>query len=707
MKRRFLVAVSSFVAVVAVTPAAQQTAQQPGLTFRATANFVEIDAIVTDKAGNPVRDLKPEDFEVREDGRLQTLSVCTFIDIPIVKPDPPLFRERIIEPDVVSNEKPFDGRVFMVVLDAYHISALQSAAVRLQAEKFIDRYMGENDLATVVHIGNPNAGQEFTGNKRLLKQAIGRLDGRALPSIAATINADALARSGEQVPGVYVPPPAKDTHAYVREFMAKESLESLRRLSESMAAIGGRRKALLLFSEGIGIDMMPGVTIAEFGQGLATQPNTTELRATQRAMVAAAARGNVSIYSIDPRGLRTGMEEATLIGMTPAAVVDPTLEHRDFVNQRIAVDTQHELERMKDSLREYAEQTGGLAMVDKNDMDDAFDRIVRDNSSYYVLGYQSPDQRHDGGYHRISVTTKRPDLQVRTRQGYFAPSPTKARSDKTTDPIVTALRTPAPVGGLGMRASASVMKGRLIKSTVHLTVEFSGRDVVVRPLGQVLTNDITVEYAAIDVKGVMQANGRDDVHLQLERKFHATYPQKGVRYMSEFELAPGRYQLRVAARDAIGSRVGSVFFDLDVPDVANLPFSMSDVFLTSSTAGETATGKGSAAFGMLLPAPPVMTRTFTANETLTALAAFYDTAFDKAHNVDLSVTVKSDAGAQVYQHEETKDGTELNPATGGYRWTTTVPLKGLAPGRYVLTLTGRSRLGVTDGVSKDIEFRIQ
>src|SRR5262245_43678553 len=107
--------------VTPVWPEARQTPapQRPGLTFRSIANYVEVDAIVTDAHGDAVRDLTAADFDVVEDGKPQVLSVCALVDIPIERPDPPLFKERAIEPDVVTNEKPFDGRVFMIVLDGY------------------------------------------------------------------------------------------------------------------------------------------------------------------------------------------------------------------------------------------------------------------------------------------------------------------------------------------------------------------------------------------------------------------------------------------------------------------------------------------------------------------------------------------------------------------------------------------------------------
>src|SRR5262249_46452660 len=152
-------------------------------------------------------------------------------------------------------------------------------------------------------------------------------------------------------------------------------------------------------------------------------------------------------------------------------------------------------------------------MVDKNDMDDVFRRIVKDNSSYYVLGYRSADPRHDGRFHRVSVKVKRPGLEVRTRNGYYAPVD-KANA-ASVDPIVGMLRNQAAVSGLGMRASASVIKGLLDKSTVHLTIEFDGHDVALKPAAGLFTNDIDIQYLAVDMKGVTQSNVRDQAHLQL------------------------------------------------------------------------------------------------------------------------------------------------------------------------------------------------
>src|SRR4029077_10448468 len=89
-----------------------QQSQQP--TFRVRVDYVEVDVVVTDRQGNLVRDLKKEDFQVLEDGKGQAINTFTFVDIPVERGDRPLFAESPIEPDVKTNEKPFDGRVYVM-----------------------------------------------------------------------------------------------------------------------------------------------------------------------------------------------------------------------------------------------------------------------------------------------------------------------------------------------------------------------------------------------------------------------------------------------------------------------------------------------------------------------------------------------------------------------------------------------------------------
>src|SRR5260221_375923 len=123
---------------------AAPTSQQP--TFKLRVDYVEVDVVVTNRAGNLVRDLKKEDFQVLEDGKGQTITNFTHVDIPVERGDRPLFASDPIEPDVKTNEKPFDGRVYVMVIEDYHTRFGRTQRVNAAAKQFIERRFGANDL---------------------------------------------------------------------------------------------------------------------------------------------------------------------------------------------------------------------------------------------------------------------------------------------------------------------------------------------------------------------------------------------------------------------------------------------------------------------------------------------------------------------------------------------------------------------------------
>ena len=168
-----------------------------------------------------------------------------------------------------------------------------------------------------------------------------------------------------------------------------------------------------------------------------------------RDAIAAASKANVNFYTIDPRGLHSMGDETMELGGFPA---DPGYN----INPQAL---QEERRLAVDSLKVLAEQTGGFAAVESNDYSNAYDRIVRENSSYYVLGYYPPSNKRDGKFHKIDVKLKRPGLKVIARKGYAAP---KGKSEvATVDPTAgtsTALKdllnSPLQVPGLTLSVVA-------------------------------------------------------------------------------------------------------------------------------------------------------------------------------------------------------------------------------------------------------------
>jgi len=677
----------------APAPSAQQQqpspppAQQPP-TFKVRVDFVEVDAVVTDREGRLVRDLTKEDFQVLEDGKSQTITNFTHVDIPIDKDNRPLFAASPIEPDVKTNEKPFDGRVYVMVVDDLHTRFGRTVRVKTAAKQFIERRLGANDLMAVVHTsGSTDSNQEFTSNKRLLLAAVDKTHGRKLDSATANKTNEYNNTRGIRQPG----DPLNDPDDMERGFNARTTLDTLRSVAEWFGSVRGRRKAILFVSEGIDYDIYD--IISQSGSN--HQSASTVMDATREA-IGAATRSNVAIYGIDPRGLTDLGDESIEIGSFPD---DTSLG----VGQG---SLQNELRLSQDSLRTLSEETGGFAVVNRNDFSTAFQRIVEDNSSYYVLAYYPPDPR-PGRIHKIDVRLTRPGLTVRARKAYLTPKkvdpPKTTGNSPATPELREALDSPLPVSGLTMHVFAAPFKGAPPNASVLFGVELRGRDMKVDPNSKIL-----LSYIAIDATGKVRGGNTDSLTLtNLKPESKARIEQSGLRMLNRMDLPPGKYQLRIAAHDSAGGNVGSVQYDLEVPDYAKAPFSMSGLVLTSGAGSVFPTVKADEQLKPMLPGPPIALRSFPQNDEIALFTEVYDSAGSTPHKVDIVTTVTTDEGKVLYKTDEQRDSSDLGGKRGGYGYATRVPMKDLALGSYVLKVEARSRVKDTPPVARELQFTVE
>lgn len=692
--------------IVAGAAAALGAGQAPSApqtpTFKAQVEYVEVDALVTDAQGRFVRNLTKEDFQVFEDGRQQTIDAFSLVDIPIERAERPLFAPAPIEPDVQSNERPFDGRVYVVILDDLHTDALRSQHVRLATRQFIERNLGANDLMAVVHTGGrTDAAQEFTGNKRLLLAAVDKFMGRKLVSATVARNEEYFRQLGMPI----VDSRMRDPYETERAYNAQSTMRVLKEIAEWLNGLQGRRKTIIFMSEGIDYDITD--VIRQFdAPGNSASALIDDIRET----INAAARSNVSIYAIDPRGLSqladvsigvTGWADAqggviAAGGDGPAAAPNASgIGARGLANELV-------LSQM--NLRALAEETNGYAAVSSNDFTSAFDRIVRDNSSYYLLAYYPSSSRRDGKFHRIQVRVARQGLTVRARRGYVAPrgnpAPPKNTSAGASPETLEALNSPIQVSGVGMRVFATPFKGTAPNASVLLGVELNGRD-----LSLVQGGTVELTYLAVDAKGNTRDGRSDNVTLNLRPESRARVEETGFRMLNRLDLPPGRYTLRVVARDTSGGRVGSISYDLEVPDFDKLPFSISGVALTSMSGSTMMTARSDEQIRAVLPASPIALRTFPQNDELALFAEVYDRSGDIPHAVDIAAVVRSDEGTVVFKREEERRSSELQGSTGGYGFQARIPLD-FAPGLYVLTVEARSRLGDHPAATRQVQFTV-
>jgi hypothetical protein len=217
---------------------------------------------------------------------------------------------------------------------------------------------------------------------------------------------------------------------------------------------------------------------------------------------------------------------------------------------------------------------------------------------------------------------------------------------------------------------------------------------------------LDIAHTATDSKGKLFPGERHSVNLSLKPDTFERVKGSGFRVLSQLNLPPGRYQLRVAAGNKTG-KAGSVLYDLDVPDFYKVPFAMSGVSITAASALQGATLKAKDPLGDFLPGPPVATRQFSPNDTLVLFTEFYENVSKAAsHTLDLVAELRAENGTVVRESREERSSTELKGSGGGYGFAARLPLEGLTPGVYVLHVSGQSRLGDRPSASRDILITI-
>ena len=392
--------------------AAPQEPQQDGgkpPVFRTGINFVRVDVIVTDsKTGQPVSNLTQDDFEVVEDDARQAVETFKLIELDggvkaaLEGPARAIRNDSDEELEAARD----DVRLFAIFLDDYHVRRGASVSVREPIARFIDTQLGPSDMLGVMYPLQAVSSVRMT-----------RDHGKVIESLGGFVG-----RKGDYVPRnrleeQYANYPAEE----VERIRNQVSFGAIRGLISHMGSLKEGRKALILVSEGYSdtlppqlrdpIAAAPGLGNPDTGNAGAGVNDPAEdrrqffadssLQLWMRDVWDLANKNNVAIYAVDPRGLPTS--EFDLSQPAVSMQVD-----RQYLNATM------------DTLRVLAEQTDGRAIVNRNDLAAGMAQIVRDTSSYYLLGYNSTEAPSDGKFHEIKVRVKRPGIQVRARKGYWA-----------------------------------------------------------------------------------------------------------------------------------------------------------------------------------------------------------------------------------------------------------------------------------------------
>ena len=710
-----------------------QAPQPPGVTFQVEVNYVDVDVVVTDEQGQFVTGLTRDDFTVFEDGKPQKIDTFSLVDLPVEKSQEIVVEGRAIPADTRTNRRPFDGRVYVIVLDDLDVSALRSTPVRDAARRFVREHMAANDIGAVVYTsGRSDAAQEFTTDRELLIKAIDKFQGRRLRSLSLerldayyqriaygyNLRNDPDPNTGSinsQDPAGYGR--TSDLTELERGTRALTVLDTLKNTAEFLGNVRGRRKAVLFFSEGLDYPIRD-----VFG----AHDATVVIRATQDA-ITAAARANVNYYTIDPRGLAgmttDFMESAGIgngVGTTgPVLLVPGTNTPVSGVTGasggvfNVQDELLQEFRTSQDTLRELAEQTGGLAAVNTNNIEPAFQRIADANSRYYVLGYYPPNHPRDGRFHKIEVRVTRPGLRVQARRGYASPrgrTPEERKRDdaarlarearrpdgkRTSTPLIGALTSPIPQSGLTFAVHAAPFKHTSDEASVAVTVEIDGDRL---PYGApdakgMVANKIELSFFGLNERGKAVSAAWTELDLNLRPETRERVTAHGVRANPRISLPPGRYQIRIGAREIVSGQTGSVFYDLEVPDFRKEKLMLGGLLMTTPSVQQTPSIQPDPVVSKLLPAPATSRRQFPQSDVLALYTEIYDNDTSRQpRHIDVSLRVVSESGTELLvSRDELVNGASGEKPWDVYGYAKRIPLKGLAPGRYVVRIEAAVR----------------
>ena len=655
-------------------PSRQAQPQEPVATFRSSVRAIQVDAVVTDEDGRPVRGLTEDDFEIVEKGKPQAITTFEAVDIPIESQPADL-----ADSDVVTNEG--DGRIYLIAID--DISAVNATLTKKWLRMFFAEHFGPNDVAAVMLLnrGSRNSGQDFTSNRRLLIAGIDRyigynenetgeavVPGSASPlavpierPAAGTQSASASARYESQVLG------------------SRNRMGRLKDLTEFLIKTPGRRKAMILITEAIGFDATDFIDY----RGTAMNPAA---QLAHEAMTAAT-RGNIAVYPVHPGGASPDL----LVSGPDSDVSSARLERQSATLE----------------LRTLAAATGGFAHVNSNNFNDAFTRLVEENSVYYMLGFNSSQDKDDGLYVPVQVRVKRPGLRVNAREGYIAPfrgKDTLTRPDRRAG-VENALASPVPMPGVPIRAFAVPFRGKGKTASIAVALEMEAEALGLQdgPNGS-LRGSVDVRLVATDVSAKVLPQSRQLGTITIPADSRAAVEREGLHVLTKTDLQPGRYQLRVA----VGSqqRGGSVLLDLDVPDFSKKELTMSGLVFRTAEDPEGVFLPTGDPLEMLARRGPTTARVFRNSDLVTVYGEIYEATGGKPHNIDVTAVLRNEAGEVIPVASASRSSDDVKKAGDVLRIELQLPLADLQPGRYVFSLDAKSAAG-GDTTKREVPFRMR
>src|ERR1700674_2553010 len=590
--------------------AAPVIAQQSGQTGRneariqVTSELVLVNVVAHDKKGNLVRDLKKGDFTLLEDGKKKEISSFDFenVDELATAGAAEATVSGVAGGTLLRSGKQaapsLDARDRRLILLFFDFSAMEPEQIDRSVEaakKFVGTKMQPADLMALVSLAtNMRVDLDFTDDKTKLLATLTAYNsgqGQGFEN-----GSEGSSEGAAETSGAFS---ADDTD--FNTFSADRKLLALQSLMQALGKLP-QKKNLIYFSNGI-------------------SQSGVDNQSALRAATAAAVKANVSIYSLDIRGLQAfppggEAQSASLHGQSAysgASVLN------DLSGNAASQDT----------LATLSSDTGGKAFFDSNDFGGVFSQVQKDSSAYYVLGFTSNNPLKDGKFRRLKLQVNRSDLKLDFRAGYYAGRDFEHlnRSDREQQ-LEDELDAQLPRVDVPLYAGAAYF--RQDDSHYYLAVS------LVIPGSQIpFVTEKEKDNATIDIIGEALGVGkirvgqlRDTLKLAVDSTQQVR--RKNVQYNTGFVLAPGSYHLKFVVRENQTGRMGSFESDVQIPDLRKAPLKMSSVVLSSLRAPATSKKNGGNPLVRdQMELVPNITHVFAADQHLYLQYEVYDAAKGK------------------------------------------------------------------------------
>jgi VWFA-related protein len=522
-------------------------AQQPApFTIKADAQLVLETVIVKDKDGKPIEGLTQRDFIITEDNFRQSISICEFQKLED-EPLPPIKPRSIFSGEAapvskigqnhfsagrVGEVKYQDRRLLVLYFDLMTMPEADRYRALIAGRKFIQNQMTASDLMSIMVFSKSvvRVLLDFTDDREKLDQGIQTLMKKK--------------QEGEEDDDWNAPDTAAAFGQNSGEFNLFNTDRQLAALQTAVKMMGAlsERKALVYFASGLRLNGMD---------------NQAQLRAT----INAAIRSNVVLYPVDARGLTA---EAPLGDATVASPGGIGMFTGASAMGRIA-----SFQQSQDTLYSLAADTGGKAMLDYNDLSRGIVNAQHSVSSYYILGYYTNNTEMDGKFRKIKIElADGQQAKLDYRKGYYAKKKFSkfTASDKERQ-LEEALMLGDPITDLTIAMEVNYFKLNSAEYYVPVTMKMPGSELV-------LAKDTGSERTVIDFIGEIRddygsvySNLRDKVSFKLKGETAAALMKSPIEFDCGFTLLPGKYIIKMLARDAETGRIGTYQATFTIPNL--------------------------------------------------------------------------------------------------------------------------------------------